>query len=153
VALKTARACISENQLDLANQVFQRAATYVEMRNKENGPKVNPEDESERIIQSLTAEYYLLRATQSWKSDRLDLVKFWLSKAVIRDDDGENVALIEKKADFLYEVGKSELKKKKFGLAVNWLQKSYDTIELVDQPSFTPDRDELRLAIMSDLGG
>lgn len=155
VALKAGRSCINEHQLDLATRVFEKAVVYVETRKQENGPKVNNQDENaairEATIEELVAEYYLLRATLAWKSDRTDVIEYWLSKVLIRGKQGDTIALVEKKADLLYEMGKASLKKKNYDVAAKWLGRSCDAIDTFDREALHPDLHELRFAAMSDL--
>ncbi|KAL1305107.1 hypothetical protein AAFC00_002037 [Neodothiora populina] len=155
VALKAGKLCIERNQLDLCGRLFERAASYVETQDREQKPKADPHDQAGRvtdgILEELVAEYYLLRGGLAWKNGRNDLVEYWLSKAIIRGDLGNSAELVEKKADLLYEIGQEALKNKQNSVAVQWLQRSRDSIDTLDAEALSPDFCELRFAVLSEL--
>ena len=156
MGLKAGKSCIDHSELDLATILFQRAAAYVETRDREILPtsKEHNQDNDlrETVVEDQIAEYYLLRGALAWKSDRIDLVEYWLSKVVVRSDRVGAAILVEKKADLLYEIGKAALKVMQYGVAAKWLEKSYDTIATLDQEALRPDCVELRSAIITDWG-
>lgn len=152
-ALKTARTCIDSDELDLSARVFERIASQLEHRDPERGYKRNVKNdddlEHEEIIEKLIAEYHLLRATLTWKQNRLDLSGHWLSKANVSNNCELRTQLAQKKADLMYEIGSACLNKKIYEDAAKWMEKSCDTIDAVDSEFLSEDCIELRTSAVS----
>ncbi|KAI4848171.1 hypothetical protein E4T45_06456, partial [Aureobasidium sp. EXF-8846] len=151
-ALKAARICIDSGALDLCTMLFEKVAEHVE--HKQDPPPEHKRDkqesEAQEMIKELTADYYLLRATTSWKQNKLDNVNFWFTKVVLLPNRSDMLHLAEKKADLAYEVGKSAIQKKQFASAVRWLDQSFQIFQNFDQELLSSDFCDLRLVVMLD---
>lgn len=157
IGLKAGKACIDGGKTDLATYVFEKSAEYVEVDHGGSDSKtwrpVGRDDyhaAQSDTLEDLRAEYYLLRASLCWKLDRTDTVKYWLGKVRIRAESETSNSLAEKKADLLYEIGKTALRKKQYQLAVDWLKESAEVLDVIEEESLNPDCYELRIAITSD---
>ena len=153
-ALRAARTCIASDTLDLCTMLFEKMADHVE-HNQDPPPefkKDKQESEAQEVIKELTAEYYLLRATTSWKQNKPDTVSYWLARVLLLPGRSDMLHLAEKKADLTYEVGKSALQKKQFASAVRWLEQSYQILEDIDPEMLSSDFCDLRLVVMLDYG-
>ncbi|KAI4744710.1 hypothetical protein E4T50_04904 [Aureobasidium sp. EXF-12298] len=153
-ALKAARICIASNALDLCTMLFEKMAEHVE--HKQDPPpeykKDKQKSEAQEMIKELTADYYLLRATTSWKQNKPDTVSYWLARVLLLPNRSDMLHLAEKKADLTYEVGKSALQQKQFASAVRWLEQSYQIFEDIDPEILSSDLCDLRLVVMLDYG-
>lgn len=153
-ALKAVRICIASDTLELCTMLFEKMADHVE--HKQDPPpeykKDRQESESQEMIKELTADYYLLRATTSWKQNKPDTVSYWLARVLLLPNRSDMLHLAEKKADLTYEVGKSALQKKQFASAVRWLEQSYQIFEDIDPEMLSSDFCDLRLVVMLDYG-
>ncbi|THZ24775.1 hypothetical protein D6C89_04743 [Aureobasidium pullulans] len=151
-AMKAARICINANALDLCTRLFEKVADHVE--HKQDPPpehkKDKQESEADEMLKELTADYYLLRATASWKQDKPDSVTFWLARVLLLPNRADLLRLAEKKVDLTYEVGKAALKKKQFDIAARWLEQSYSIFDDVDQEMLSSDFCDLRLVVTLD---
>lgn len=152
-AHKVARTCIASDELDLCAKVFERIAAQLERRDPERGYKYTPNGdeqlEQEATVQGLVAEYHILRATLAWKHDRLDLATHWLSKVSVPGDREVQMRLVHQKADLMYEIGNSCLKRKLYEDAVKWLEGACDTVDAADRETVDEDCIELRTSIVS----
>lgn len=153
-ALRAARICIASDNLDLCTMLFEKMADHVE--HKQDPPpeykKDKHESETQEMIKELTAEYYLLRATTSWKQNKPDTVSYWLARVLLLPHRSDMLHLAEKKADLTYEVGKSALQKKQFASAVRWLEQSYQIFQDLDPEMLSSELCDLRLVVMLDYG-
>ncbi|THY47967.1 hypothetical protein D6C98_06905 [Aureobasidium pullulans] len=151
-AMKAARICINANALDLCTRLFEKVADHVE--HKQDPPpehkKDKQESEADEMLKELTADYYLLRATASWKQDKPDSVTFWLARVLLLPNRADLLRLAEKKVDLTYEVGKAALKKKQFDIAARWLEQSYSIFDDIDQEMLSSDFCDLRLVVTLD---
>ena len=142
-AMKAARICINANALDLCTRLFEKVADHVEHKQ---------ESEADEMLKELAADYYLLRATASWKQDKPDSVTFWLGRVLLLPNRADLLRLAEKKVDLTYEVGKAALKKKQFDIAARWLEQSYSIFDDIDQEMLSSDFCDLRLVVTLDFG-
>ncbi|KAI4727187.1 hypothetical protein E4T49_05102 [Aureobasidium sp. EXF-10728] len=153
-ALKAARICINANALELCTMLFEKVAEHVE--HKQDPPpeykKDKQESEADEMLRELAADYYLLRATTSWKQDKPDTVSYWLARVLLLPDRADMLHLAEKKADLTYEVGKSALQQKQFDSAARWLEQSYQIFNDIDPELLSSDFCDLRLVVMLDYG-
>ncbi|KAL2027147.1 hypothetical protein VTO58DRAFT_111238 [Aureobasidium pullulans] len=151
-AMKAARICINANALDLCTRLFEKVADHVE--HKQDPPpehkKDKQESEADEMLKELTADYYLLRATASWKQDKPDSVTFWLARVLLLPNRADLLRLAEKKVDLTYEIGKAALKKKQFDIAARWLEQSYSIFDDIDQEMLSSDFCDLRLVVTLD---
>lgn len=155
IALKAGKTCINRGQLDLCTRVFERAADYVEAAHGHGNTRVNgwvkSDAEDQEVAAQLVAEYYLLRTTLAWKQGRLDVADHMFAKSLSLDEVADKAGLAEKQTDLLYEIGKEQLKKKRYEEAVRWLERSYDTLSCIELDTISADTAELRLCVMHDL--
>lgn len=147
VALKAAKYCLEERQIELCQTILGRAAVY---NDAFSSTASNAKPEGVELLDRLKAEYFILRAALAWKQERLDVAEHMYSKSSIAPD-GLGPAMAETLADLLYEMGKEMLEKKQYELAVRWLERAYDTVAEQDLERMSADAGELRLCIMSSL--
>ncbi|KAF2225046.1 meiosis protein SPO22/ZIP4 like-domain-containing protein [Elsinoe ampelina] len=149
-SLKAAKSCIDSSELDLASEILQRAADYVDFLT--GGDRRN-EEESHNPIDTaaadLSAEYWTIRAALSWKQNRLDTAAVYLGKVNTRINKNGEVA--EKVADLAYEIGKDLMKDKKHEEASRWLDKATEAIDTIEHDQLSQEALELRSAILADL--
>jgi hypothetical protein len=153
-ALKAARICIASDALDLCTMLFEKMAEHVEHKQDPSPEykKDKQESETQEMIKELTADYYLLRATTSWKQNKPDSVSYWLARVLLLPNRSDMLQLAEKKADLTHEVGKSALQKKQFATAARWLEQSYQIFDDLDPEMLSSDLCDLRLVVMLDYG-
>ncbi|KAK6002464.1 hypothetical protein QM012_002102 [Aureobasidium pullulans] len=151
-ALKAARICIATETLDLCTLLFEKVAEHVE--HTQDPPREHKKDkqesEAEEMLKELKADYYLLRATLSWKQDKPDTVSYWLSRVLHLPDKPDMLHLAEKKADLTYEVGKSAFQRKQFSSAARWLEQSYQILDDIEPEMLSSDLCDLRVVVMLD---
>ncbi|KAK5124588.1 sporulation-specific protein 22, partial [Cryomyces antarcticus] len=148
VSLKGAKFCLDHKQVDLCQEVLERAAVLEEELAKDQS-QADPDDVE--LCARLTAEYWVLRTALVWKQSRSDLTEIMFRKASL-NKTRLDPATAEKFADLLYEIGKDQLRKKEFEIAVRWLERSYDILAEQDLEKLSSDAGELRLSIMHGLG-
>ncbi|KAI9795239.1 MAG: hypothetical protein M1835_006135 [Candelina submexicana] len=144
VALKAAKYCLDQKQLDGALRVLEKAADYEEELSKPTN-QLTPEDATAHG--TLSTEYFLLRTTLSWHQSRFDMAEHMFRKASV-DDRHLDPNTAESSADLLFEIGKYHLKNKHYALAVQWLERSYDILHKQDLELLSNDAGELRISII-----
>ncbi|KAI9697243.1 MAG: hypothetical protein M1836_004807 [Candelina mexicana] len=144
VALKAAKYCLDQKQLDGAIRVLEKAADYEEELSKPTN-QLTPEDATAHG--TLSAEYFLLRTTLSWHQSRFDMAEHMFRKASV-DDRHLDPNTAESSADLLFEIGKYHLENKNYDLAVKWLERSYDILHKQDLERLSNDAGELRISII-----
>ncbi|KAI9739411.1 MAG: hypothetical protein M1818_005099 [Claussenomyces sp. TS43310] len=160
VSLKTARSCLGKTdpfeyrlslmpilagkRYDLAVRVLEKAALYGEHLTNLHG-QVTSEDTE--INAKLSSEYLVLRMALQWRLDHLPLAEQMYQKMASSDRvlDPESA---ESLADVLFEMGRGQLAKKQYGLAVKWIERSYDILLSQELEKLSPDANELRISIM-----
>ncbi|TKA61057.1 hypothetical protein B0A49_09270 [Cryomyces minteri] len=147
VSLKAAKFCLDQKQIDRCQEVLERAAVLEEELTKDQS-QAGPDDVE--LCARLTSEYWVLRTALVWKQSRLDLTEVMFRNASL-NKTRLDPATAEKLADLLYEIGKDQLRKKEFEIAVRWLERSYDTLAEQDLEKLSSDAGELRLSIMHGL--
>lgn len=148
-SLKAAKTCIDGSELDLATDVFQRAADYVDrLTGGDRRPCDGDLDPVETTSLDLTAEYWILRATLSWKQARRDLAEIYLSHVTAQTRTPD---ISVKLADLAYEIGKDLLKSEMHEEAVGWLDRASKTLESLDQDHVSQEALELRSAVLADM--
>ncbi|KAL2351922.1 meiosis protein SPO22/ZIP4 like-domain-containing protein [Cryomyces antarcticus] len=147
VSLKGAKFCLDHKQIDLCQEVLERAAVLEEELAKDQS---QADSDDVEVCARLTAEYWVLRTALVWKQSRLDLTEVMFRKASL-NKTRLDPATAEKFADLLYEIGKDQLRKKEFEIAVRWLERSYDILAEQDLEKLSSDAGELRLSIMHGL--
>jgi hypothetical protein len=55
-------------------------------------------------------------------------------------------------ADLLFELGKDNLAKRNYEVAIRWLERAYDTLGEQDMEMLSPEASELRLSTMHSIG-
>ncbi|KAH0269856.1 SPO22-domain-containing protein, partial [Aureobasidium melanogenum] len=152
IALRAARICMAAEALDLCTMLFEKVAEHGE--HTQDPPiehkKDKQESEAEEMLKELMADYYLLRATLSWKGNKPDNVSYWLSRVLLLPERSDMLHLAEKKADLTYEVGKFALQKKQFSTAARWLEQSYQVFADIDSEILSSDMCDLRVVVMLD---
>lgn len=153
IALKACRTCLDRGELRFAYSIFQRLADFVG-KCEAVSPVVqladDPDADRQHILKRLVTEYYLLRMTHDWKSDRLDLADLSYSKissALLT----EHAYLGERAADLFHQMGKSLLAKTLHEMAIKWCERSIDILNACDAATLCLDAPELRLATTSTL--
>jgi hypothetical protein len=153
-ALRAARTCIHANALALCVRLFEKVANHLEHKlpPPPDYKRDKQESEAEQMLKELTADYYLLRATTSWKQEKPDTIVFWLSKVMLISGRADMLQLAEKKADLTYEIGKTALMRKQFHDAVKWIEQSYAVFDDIDPDLLSSELCDLRVIVMLDLG-
>ena len=154
IGLKAGRFCLQKDELDLALGLLERCSEHVSA-NGDDSPLVrisDRNDASDHItsMRELEAEFYLLRLTHAWKSDRLDLADHFFNKYCVSSVSSMDLA--EKAADLFYEVGKPLAKKRLAETANKWLERALDALNACNMDSVSLDTGELRLCITSTFG-
>ncbi|KAF2872932.1 meiosis protein SPO22/ZIP4 like-domain-containing protein [Massariosphaeria phaeospora] len=147
VALKAARVCIENNDMQSATKVLERAADYQETLSQE----ADDERSAEAALgHRLRVEYFALRTTLAWRQDRMDIAEHMFAKS---KQLTHTLALstAETVADLLFEMGKDLSAKRNYELAVRWLERAYDVLGEQDLELLSPEAGELRLSIMQSL--
>ncbi|KAI1210703.1 SPO22-domain-containing protein [Annulohypoxylon truncatum] len=147
LAIKTGRSCIGAAELNFALMVLQKAADYNGLLQHLQAKLPSEELDACRRLES---EYFTLRIALAWKDDRLDVADHLYEKV----QDGKintDPTSVENLADSLFEIGKDLTEKKNFPLAVKWLQRAYEAINVQDLEHLSREAIELRLAISQAL--
>ena len=152
--LKTCRLCLDKGALDLSLVALERCAEHVRAT-EEASPIVritdrDHESDDSTALLALVLEFYLLRMTQAWKSDRLDLAEHFFNKIQV-DQLAASTNLSDRAADVLYDIGKSLAKKKHLETAIKWLERAINALNACDVEQSSQDAGELRLAIAACL--
>ncbi|PKS07050.1 hypothetical protein jhhlp_005647 [Lomentospora prolificans] len=142
LALKAARSCIEDGELELALGCLQKGVDYI----KEVRGRTCPQ-EYDGEFRGLEAEYFILRIWQSWKEDRLDVAEHMYRKAedTLKSLDprpAENLCAV------LFEIGRASLEQKDFSLATKWLERAYGVINNQELEDLSRNGVELRLTIV-----
>ncbi|KAF2460211.1 hypothetical protein BDY21DRAFT_334707 [Lineolata rhizophorae] len=147
VALKAARSCIDQTQLELGIKVLERAAIHVEELEKLSQNEGFLDDD-ERVCIRLRVEYFMLRTLLHWKQQRLDLANHFFNQSGVAEYtlDGETAEMF---ADILLEIGQDQFRSKAFDAAVQWLERAHDLIDRQDRDDLSPDAADLHMCISS----
>ncbi|PSN68963.1 SPO22-domain-containing protein [Corynespora cassiicola Philippines] len=147
VALKTARTCVSSDELVLATKALERAADY------ESILCTGQDDESTEMValgDRLRMEYFILRIMLAWRQDRMDMAEHLFLKSrkltVVAPP-----STAESFADTLYEIGKCFVQKMSYEIGVVWLERAHGIIEEQELEMLSPEAGHLRLGIMQNL--
>ncbi|KAF2745815.1 SPO22-domain-containing protein [Sporormia fimetaria CBS 119925] len=151
VALKAARLCIQESELDGAVKVLERAADHQEHL-QQNGDCDNDQsaDVDEQDVACLCAQYYHLRTLLAWRQNRMDTAEHMFTKSrnlVHSIDPSTAEAFVE----VLFDIGNGLLQKRNYELATRWLNRAYDILGEQDIELCSPEAGELRLTIMQTI--
>jgi len=156
IANKACRFSLGRGELELALKVLERSSEYVS-KAEENTPVVQLTDEGDgkhseyqNTLRQLAAEYYLLRMTHAWKSDRFDVADHFYTKFSQREM-ASSANLAEKAADLFHEAGKSLSAVKQPEDAIKWCERALSALDACEFEDLSQDAPELRLAIASTL--
>ena len=155
IGLKASRFSLDKGHLDIALKLLERCADQVS--DAEEGSllvRITHNDDSSdnrAALNALTTEFYLLRMTHAWKSERLDLAEHFFNKLPVSHFAG-STDLSEKAAELFYEAGKSLCKKKLVEPAMKWLERALSALNACDVEQVSHDVGELRLAATASLG-
>ncbi|KAF2447271.1 SPO22-domain-containing protein [Karstenula rhodostoma CBS 690.94] len=146
VALKAAKWCVENKEVDNATRVLERAAEYQEILGQEGEIERGEAELGER----LRVEYYALRTALAWRSDRLDTAEhmFMKCKQLSRF---LTASLAESVADLLYEMCKDLLSKNDYEATTRWLERAYDIIGEQSLEMLSAEAGELKLSIMQSI--
>lgn len=156
VANKACRFCLDHGELELGFKILERSSDYAG-RAEEELPIVQIADDADGrhdnhqlTLRRLVTEYYLLRMTHAWKSERFDMADHFFSKL-----GGKELAssadLAEKAADLFHEAGKSLAASKQMQPAIKWCERALSTLDSCELENLSQDAPELRLAITGTL--
>ena len=155
IGIKAGRFCLDKGDTECASQVLERCAEHVRVA-EEGSPLVSLTERdgdsgNRTALKSLISEFYLLRVTHAWKSERSDLADHFFKMISISQlaDSGN---LSEKAASLFCEIGKSLSKKKDVECALLWLERGYSVLNACDLEHLSHDAGELRLAISAAFG-
>jgi len=152
VSLKAARTCIEYGELDVCGQIFQAVADHVaSLADSGHGKDSDDDDSIDGVTRLMVSDFWILRATHSWKTNRIDLAEHFLKSVKVDADSDEGIAGIEKLADLRYEIGKEFLRKGDWQGAVAWLERSCNDLNQVEPSRLSPDTMELRMSAIHDL--
>ena len=155
IALKACRFCLDKGELELALKVLERCSELISAA-EEDSPIVrlsNQTDDSDYrdSMKVLVSEFYLLRMTHAWKSDRLDLAEHFFNK-LPGPQLAKSASLAEKAADLFGEAGKSLFKKELVEPAIKWLERALTALDACELERLSQDAGELRLTVTATLG-
>ena len=156
IANKACRFCLDTGELDLALRVLERSSDYVGAA-EEALPIVQITDEVDgRLVQHrsalrrLVSEYYLLRMTHAWKSDRFDMADHFFNKVGTRELVISS-ELAEKAADLFHEAGRFLAHKREPQSTIKWCERALAVLDAVGVENLSQDAPDLRLAVTSTL--
>lgn len=151
VALKAARTCIENAELDVCGQIFQAAADHVtSLGGGDHGKNADSHGAVDQVTRRLVSDFCILRATHSWKIDRIGTAEYFLKSIHLDVNSDEGVAGIVRLADLQYEIGKDFLRKREWQGAVTWLERSCNGLDSIDPSRLSDDAMELRISAIHD---
>ncbi|KAF2036041.1 SPO22-domain-containing protein [Setomelanomma holmii] len=147
VALKAARVCIDGGELTNATKVLERAAEYQDVLSQAGDGK---DDEQGELANCLRLDYFAVRTLLAWRHDRMDMAEHMYTKCkqlqqALTPESAESLA------DLLYEIGKDNLTKRNYEVAIRWSDRAYDLLGDHDMESLSPEASELRLSTMHNI--
>lgn len=155
LALKACRFCLDRGDLDLAIKVLESCSDHVSAA-AEDSPLLRISDRDDEAdlratLKTSVSEYYLLRMTHAWKTERIDLAEHF-SNQVSASQLADSAGLSEKAADLYYEAGEWLLSRNDLEAAIKWLERALAALDACDLERLSQDAGELRLTISSALG-
>lgn len=153
IALKTAKACISQN-IDYTPKVLERAADYQDVLDKLAAAEAKTSEDNTELLavcRNQKMRYFGLRMTWAWRQGNLDLAKMMFDQCsglAIAVDCSDR----EELADLTFEVGRNLIKEEDYSSAAKWLQRSSHILEQMQPEALSSDAVELRLSIAHHLG-
>ncbi|KAI1431325.1 meiosis protein SPO22/ZIP4 like-domain-containing protein [Xylaria sp. CBS 124048] len=146
LAIKTARSCIDNNELEFGLWALQKAVEYNGLLQRLQG---SPPESSDTCSQ-FEVEYSTLRIVLAWKEDRMDVAEH-LYASIEKLIHKTNTLSVEALSDALFEIGRDLGLKKNFVLALKWIERAYELINGQDFARLSRDAIELRFAILQAL--
>ncbi|KAJ5505097.1 Meiosis specific protein SPO22 [Penicillium fimorum] len=143
LALKAARICIMNQQRDIALNILSIAALRLESIQPAHlglDPTIN---------RTLTTRYNLLRARLAWLQDRVDIAEHFFDKISLPGLSDDEEAVFET----CFIIGDSALARRQFEIAVKWLQRANDRLEVSSMMGVMklPDHDNWNLVVRHSL--
>ncbi|KAF2154269.1 hypothetical protein K461DRAFT_320422 [Myriangium duriaei CBS 260.36] len=149
-SLKSAKTCINSGELDLATDLLQDSADLAAPFSDGIRPHTHPhEDPVGNTARDLVVEYWLLRATLSWKQDRLDLAESHFKCASEHGCDGYGAKT--KLSELAYEIGKDILRCTSGPDCIPWFEAASKALDRIPYDEMRSEALELRLSISRDL--
>ncbi|EMC95490.1 hypothetical protein BAUCODRAFT_123922 [Baudoinia panamericana UAMH 10762] len=151
VALKACRSCLETSELGLAQGVLEKCSAYATAA-VEDVPTIGVTNDKEadteyhNTLNVLVVEYYLLRMTHAWKSDRFDLADHFFVK-VSQATLATCASLTEKAADLFHRASRSLVKQKRWDAAIQWCERAIQSLNSCEMEELSFNVPELRLAI------
>ena len=152
IAVKACRFCLDAGEVELAMKVLERLSEYASSV-EEDLPIVRISDaahgdraEHEHALKQLVTEYYLLRMTHAWRTERYDLADHFYTK-LNAHELATSAPLAEKAADLFYEAGKALASSKLWDLATKWCERALNALAGCEIADLSHDAPELRLAV------
>ncbi|KAJ5604466.1 hypothetical protein N7510_009620 [Penicillium lagena] len=125
VALKAARGCIDSEQPDLGLKVLGAGAQRLDSLES----STTQVDKAQ--LRSVAMEYYMLRIQLAWLRGRPDIAEHLLSKA-------PTAVMIEDRTivtETCYDVGNAALSASQYDIAVQWLERASEQIDILSSES------------------
>ncbi|KAL3427171.1 hypothetical protein PVAG01_00680 [Phlyctema vagabunda] len=145
IGLKSSRGCIEGKQYDLAIKVLERVVKYRDVLAAASNTDQGFDD---GCLQSLSAEYYIVRTVLAWRQDNLSLAEHMYEGAA-SVSLSIDPRIVEGQADALFEIGDSFLSKKDYAMAAKWLERANTAINMHELDRFSVDANELRTSIIN----
>ncbi|KKY22142.1 putative zn cluster transcription factor rds2 [Phaeomoniella chlamydospora] len=145
VALRTAKHCLIHKELDLAARALEMASIHQKIM-VSNEPKLS--DESRTALPVLSSTLSIYRITLAWRKSRIDLAEQHFQGLDMRLPK-QNPHITEALLDLFLEMGKQLLEDRKDrDLAVVWLRRGYELLEIINMEDTTSDMPDLRLGVL-----
>ncbi|KAK7735234.1 sporulation-specific protein 22 [Cytospora paraplurivora] len=147
LALKVAKFCIDDHDVQTARLVLQRAAEY-HGRLHDLSHEEHDADECVEI----EVEWTVLRMALAWEDNQLDVAEHVLAQAgeLLKKARPASAEMI---IDVLFHIGRGLLQREDFQMAEKWLHRAWDAISSRQLQEMSRDAVELRIAILQSLVG
>lgn len=155
IGLKACRFCLDNNELQLAVKLLERCAEHVSTVESES-PLVrmhsddDEADDRETKLAAMVSEYYLLRMTNAYKSERVDLADHFYQKLSTSGPPHPGIA--EMTAQLCFDAGKMLARQDSAEASIKWLDRARAALDACNVEDLSMESSELRLAISSALG-
>ncbi|PKX99034.1 uncharacterized protein P174DRAFT_447590 [Aspergillus novofumigatus IBT 16806] len=140
LALRAARTCMDQEQLDLSQKIIGIAATRL------NDMCRNQSSQNRAKVETYMTEYYMLRVYLSWLQGRSDIAEHLFSKVPQASRGGH----LETVMDICYQVGAQEISRRQLDVAARWLERALSSCELLQHETqqVNPDLKDKRLRVL-----
>ena len=152
IALKACRFGLDAGENELALKVLERLSDYASSAEEDSpivriSAKAHGEgSDHHNALKELVNEYYLLRMTHAWKTERFDLADHFYTKLNLREL-ATSALLVEKAADMFHEAAKALVTGKLWDLASKWCERAANALDSCEVEDLSHDAPELRLAV------